>query len=122
MILYHCLPRKYLTEQIKGDKFYSYHDRQPYAKKAPNILGIWCCDNAHSAIEACMSYESSRQITDLALIKIDTNGHSERQLNYQNCGNFVEFANCDYYILREKEIPVLHITVCDLPTLLETDQ
>ena len=113
MILYHCLPKKYLTEQITDDVFYSYHDRKPYAKKVPGHIGIWCCEYADSAIKASMSNDESRQITDLALIKIDTNGHSDRQLRYQNCGNFVEFANCDYYILREKEIPISYITILE---------
>jgi len=110
MILYHCLPRKYLTEQIKGDKFCSYHDRQPYAQKAPGNLGIWCTEHPYNAYRASNHFHHA---DDLVVLEINTDIPKRKQLRYENHGDFVNKNNGDYYILREKKIPLAHVNILE---------
>jgi len=110
MILYHCLPRKYLTEQIKGDKFYSYHDRQPYAKQRQGSgnLGIWCTEHFDTALRA------SQYDDDLVVLEINTDIPKRKTLRYENHGDFLDMHNGDYYILREKKIPLAHVNILEV--------
>ena len=110
MLLYHSLPRKYLTEQIKGDKFYCYHDRQPYAKKRQGSgnLGIWCTEHYETALRA------SQHDDDLVVLEINTDVPKRKILRYENHGDFLNMNNGDYYILRERRIHLANINIMEV--------
>ena len=104
MFLYHTLPTVYFNEQMRDDGFHCFWDRKLSKTDVPK--GIWCCDNDRSSYSACQSPRSVAR----TMIEIDA-----REMSVENCGDFLNKNNGDYYILRETFIPKnkIHIIFSD---------
>jgi hypothetical protein len=98
MILYHTLPVEYLTHQMRDTGFHCYWDTK---LKQDTPLGIWCCDTPWNSRRAC-------QLQDHQLVTLEINTD---QLAVENHGDFLNKRNGDYYIIRERVIPLDCITV-----------
>ncbi len=93
MKLYHTLPLAFYTYQMRDTGFHCYYDTK---FKHDTPLGIWCCDNPLSSWRACQSQD--QQLITLE-ITVD-------ELQVENHGDFLNKRNGDYYIIRERIIPV----------------
>jgi hypothetical protein len=93
MLLYHTLPLEFYKHQMRDTGFHCYYDIK-YKQDKP--LGIWCCDNPLSSLRACQS-----QDRQLVILEIRVDG-----LQVENHGDFLNKRNGDYYIIRERVIPV----------------